>query len=76
MLIYERLYPSRYKSRLYPIRYKRNEGGNDEVLITVWLEAKDDLISRSCNRHVTMALQLSSLLDVSSVKCIIILIAW
>ena len=41
--MYRRLYPSRYKSRLYPSRYKRDRGGNDEVLVTVRLEAKDDV---------------------------------
>ena len=24
--------------RLYPSRYKRNKGGNNEVLVMVWLE--------------------------------------
>ena len=66
--MYERLYPSRYESRLYPKWYKRDEGGDDEVLVTVWLEAKDDSISISRDRHVTMVLQLPSLLDVSPVE--------
>ena len=44
--------------RLYLSWYKRDEGGNDKVLITVWLEAKDELISGSRNRHVTMALHI------------------
>ena len=38
MLIYERLYLSHYKSKLYPSWYKRDEGGDNEVLVTVWLE--------------------------------------
>ena len=66
--MYGRLYPSRYESRLYPSRYERDEGGDDEVLVTVRLETKDDSISGSRDRHVTMALQLPSLLDVSPVK--------
>ena len=45
--MYKRLYPSWYKSRLYPSRYKEDEGGNNEMLVTVWLEAKDDSISGS-----------------------------
>ena len=36
--MYGRLYPSRYESRLYPSRYERDEGGDDEVLITVRFE--------------------------------------
>ena len=31
--------------RLYPSRYERDEGGNDKVLITVQLEAKNELRS-------------------------------
>ena len=35
--------------RLYPSWYKRDKGGNNKVLVTVWLEvwfeAKDDSIS-------------------------------
>ena len=35
--------------RLYPDWYKRNKGGNNKVLITIWLniwlEAKDELKS-------------------------------
>ena len=58
--MYGRLYPSRYKSKLYPSRYKRDEGGDNNVLVTVWLEVKDDLILGSRDRHVTMALQLIS----------------
>ena len=42
--------------RLYPSRYERDEGGNDKMLVTVWLEAKDESILGSRNRHVTMAL--------------------
>ena len=33
--------------RLYPSWYKRNKGGNNKVLVTVWLEANDDSISGS-----------------------------
>ena len=47
--MYRRLYPSWCKSRLYPSRYEGDKGGNDEVLIMVWLEAKDDLILESHN---------------------------
>ena len=54
--MYGRLYPSRYESRLYPSQYERNESGDDKVLITVWLEAKDDSILVSRDRHMTMAL--------------------
>ena len=43
--MYRRLYPSWYEGRLYPSRYKRDEDGNDEVLVTVWLKAKDELRS-------------------------------
>ena len=56
MLIYGRLYPSRCKSRLYPSQYEKNEGGDNEVLITAQLEAKDKSILGSRDRHVTMAL--------------------
>ena len=56
MLIYERLYPSRYESKLYSSRYKRDKGGDDNVLIMVWLEAKNDLILGLRDRYVTMAL--------------------
>ena len=62
--------------RLYPSRYKKDEGGNNKVLITVWLEAKNESISGSRDRHLTMALQLPSLLDVSPVECVVILVAW
>ena len=41
--MYRRLYPSWYKSSSYPSRYERDEGGNNKVLITIWLEAKDDI---------------------------------
>ena len=45
--MYKRLYPNWYKSKLYPSRYKRDECGNNKVLVTieleVWLEAKDKL---------------------------------
>ena len=41
--MYGRLYPSRYESRSYPSRYEGDEGGNDEMLVTVWLEAKNDV---------------------------------
>ena len=74
--MYRRLYPSWCKSRLYPSRYKRDKGGNNEMLVTVGLEAKDESISGSRDRHVTIALQLPSLLNVSPIKCVIILIAW
>ena len=62
--------------RLYPSRYERDEGGNDKMLVTVRLEAKDESISGSRDRHVTMALQLPSFLDLSPVKRVIILVAW
>ena len=45
--MYRRLYPSRYENRLYLSQYKRDESGDDEVLVTVWLEAKDKSISGS-----------------------------
>ena len=41
--MYGRLYPSRYESRSYPSRYEGDGGGNNEVLVTVRLEAKDDV---------------------------------
>ena len=74
--MYRRLYLSWYKSRLYSSRYKRDESDDNKVLITVWLEVKNDLILGLRDRNVTMALQLLSLLDVSLVKRIIILITW
>ena len=43
--------------RLYPSRYEKDEGGNNNVLVTVRLEAKDNSISGSRDRHVTMVLQ-------------------
>ena len=52
--------------RLYPSRYERNEGGNNKVLVTVWLEVKDELrligimwLLDIKSDHVTMALQAS-----------------
>ena len=51
--MYERLYPSRYESRLYPKWYKRDEGGDDEVLVTVRLEAKDESRSIGINVGIT-----------------------
>ena len=41
--MYGRLYPSWYESRSYPSRYKGDGGGNNEMLVTVWLEVKDDV---------------------------------
>ena len=51
--MYKRLYPSRYKSRLYLSWYKRDEGGNNKVLVTVWLEAK---VTQYWN-HVTINIE-------------------
>ena len=36
--MYGRLYPSRYESKSCPSWYE-----GDEVLVTVWLEVKDDV---------------------------------
>ena len=73
--------------KLHPSRYKKDAGGNNEMLITVWLEAKDELRSilrsmlRSHNNnteseshdlYAIMALQLSFFLDVNPVKYIMI----
>ena len=59
--------------RLHPSWYERGAGGNNKVLITIWLKAKDESRSilksmsgsRNCDTelelhdfHVTMALQL------------------
>ena len=74
--MYGKLYPNRYESRLYPSRYERDEGGDNKVLVTVQLETKDDSILESHDRHVTMALQLPSLLDVSPVKRVVISVGW
>ena len=78
MLIYWGLYPSWYKSRLYPSWYKRDEGGNNELLVTVWLEEKDDLksITESRDRwtqswnHMTMALQMKTKIIMIIIKTI------
>ena len=72
--MYGRLYPSRYESRLYPSWYERDKGGDNEVLVTVRLETKNDSILGSRDRHVTMALQLPSLLDVSPVERVVIVV--
>ena len=54
--MYKRLYLSWYESKLYPSQYKSNKGGNDKMLVIVWLKAKDDLILRLCDFYVTIAL--------------------
>ena len=45
--MYRRLYSSWYKSKVYQSRYKGDEGGNDKLLVTVWLkvwlEAKNNV---------------------------------
>ena len=70
--MYGRLYPSQYKGRLYLSWYKRDEGGDDKVLVTVRFKAKDDLILGLRDRYMTMILQLPSFLDVSPVKRVVI----
>ena len=41
--MYRRLYSSWYESRSYSSQYDGEKGGNNKVLVTVWLEAKDDV---------------------------------
>ena len=54
--MYKRLYPNQYKSRLYLSWYERNEGGNNKILVTVQLEAKNESILGSYDHHVTIVL--------------------